>query len=68
MLNVDELISRFGSVRKMADALGVSPFTVYAWRRRGFLPDHYDLTLTERWPDITLEMLARMRAEARAAA
>ena len=68
MITVQDIIDRYGSVRLMADALGVSKFTVYTWRVKGSIPADHDLRITARHGDIDLRALAELRAAARATA
>jgi len=52
-MNTDTAIQKAGSVKALADVLGVSVQAVYLWQRRGRLPDLRVYQLKERRPEWT---------------
>lgn len=37
-MTLEETISHYGSIKKMADSLGVSRQTIYLWKTKGQIP------------------------------
>jgi DNA-binding transcriptional regulator YiaG len=66
-MNARDIIALFGSTRALGAALGVSRETVKKWAQRGSIPAEHDMALVtaahERGLPVTLETMARMRAD-----
>lgn len=54
-MTIEQAIEHFGSVTKLAEALGVTRQTVYNWRRSGEFP---------KLRQMQTELIVRERAEA----
>jgi hypothetical protein len=56
VMNLEQALKYYGSVKNMADAIDVSRQTIHLWRKKGSIPYH-------RQAQIELETRGKLKAE-----
>lgn len=55
-MNLEEALKYYGSIKSLADAIGVSRQTIYLWKEKGSIP-------YSRQAQIELETRGKLKAE-----
>lgn len=56
VMNLEEALKYYGSIKSLADAIGVSRQTIYLWKEKGSIP-------YSRQAQIELETRGKLKAE-----